>query len=64
MEGDDVVCAYFPNQIGQVILDKELNVVYQNTYTTTRIFYRTEDANKFLFEFGPCALAFVDAKKI
>lgn len=62
MEGDDLLGLYLPEYIGHVILDKELNVVYQNTYTKSRIFYRTEDANKFLFEFGPCALAFVDSK--
>lgn len=62
MEGDDMLGLYLPEYIGHVILDKELNVVYQNTYTKSRIFYRPEDANKFLFEFGPCALAFVDTK--
>lgn len=61
-KGDDYMGVYYPEYVGNVILDKELNVVYKNTYTASRIFYRTEDAYKFLYNFGPCAIAFMDEK--
>lgn len=62
MEPDDVLCAYLANSKGTVILDKDLNVVYENFYRNDKIFYNQQDAYKFLHDFGPEALAFMDAK--
>ena len=63
MEADDVFCGYFEDLKGSVILDKDLNVVYTNFYKPFSVFYKQEDAYKFLHDFGPEALAFMKPKE-
>ena len=54
---------YVSKNRGSVILDKELNVVYENFYKPYSTFYRQEDAFKLLRDFGPSVLMFMDADK-
>ena len=61
--GDDMMGVYYAQRRGYLVLDKDLNIVYKNTINADRIFYNQEDAYKFLHNFGPCALAFMEPKK-
>ena len=61
---DDVVMAYFCKNKGAIILDKELNVVYENFYKPYSTLYRQEDAFKLIRDFGPCAMFFMDGNQV
>lgn len=60
--GDDMMGVYYPERRGFVVLDKDLNIVYKNAVNANSVFYNQEDAYKFLHNFGPCALAFMEPK--
>lgn len=62
-EFDDVAMFWISQNKGSIILDKDLNVVYENFYKPYSTFYRQEDAFKLLRDFGPSVLMFMDANQ-
>lgn len=60
---DDAFMLYDTKIHGTVIMDKDLNVVYQNFYKPFSVLYKQEDAFKLLHDFGPSVLAFMNPKE-
>lgn len=62
-EFDDVSMFWISKNKGSIILDKDLNVVYENYYKPYSTFYRQEDAFKLLRDFGPSVLMLMDSSE-
>lgn len=57
--GDDILGVYYPEYRGCVIVDKKLNVVYKQCSEPGKVYESPEDCLTLLYNFGPCALAFL-----